>query len=148
MNPKALGESESISMKECWREGVPVIAGNRFGQRDYMKFFPELAASSAKSVARNLSRIQSNPTELASLSTRARGLYQELVLRGEKSRIAWNAIVDAASKSENLNQEFGLEIGSVSHKDKFVVQVDRIRLFTHVTLSKVALYLRKLRKNV
>jgi hypothetical protein len=93
LNPKAIGESENVSMKDCWRQGVPVISGNYFGHRDYMMDFPELIAGSPRKIARVLNRVSKDPTLLLDLRHRCFGRYEELANLGLISRVEWRGLV-------------------------------------------------------
>lgn len=93
LNPKAIGESENVSMKDCWRQGVPVISGNYFGHRDYMADFPELIAGSPRKIARALNRLQNDPELLLDLRHRCLRRYEELANLGLTSRVEWRGLV-------------------------------------------------------
>jgi len=93
LNPKAIGESENVSMKDCWRQGVPVISGNYFGHRDYMMDFPELIAGSPRKIARVLNRVSKDPQLLFELRHRCLERYKGLANLGSLSRVEWRGLV-------------------------------------------------------
>jgi hypothetical protein len=129
LNPRGWGESESVSMKDCWRMGVPVIAGNRFGQRDYMSDFPELHASSPRQIARLLRRYQQGKLSRADLSARALEQYSKLVQRGRLSSDKWTELVSVASQeSPSGLVNCGIPIGNVTYGNKLAVWADSSRM--------------------
>lgn len=95
LNPKAIGESENVSMKDCWRQGVPVISGNYFGHRDYMSDFPELVAGSPRKITRVLNRISKDPQLLLELRHRCFERYKDLANLGLLSRVEWSGLVES-----------------------------------------------------
>ena len=129
LNPRGWGESESVSMKDCWRMGVPVIAGNRFGQRDYMSDFPELHASSPMQIARLLRRYQQGKLSRAALSARAVEQYSKLEQRGRLSSDKWTELVRVASEeSPSVLANCGIPIGNVTYGNKLAVWADSSRM--------------------
>ena len=139
LNPKGWGESESVSMKDCWRMGVPVIAGNRFGQRDYMGDFPELQASSPRQIANLLRRYQRDKTALSELAIRAKEKYASLEMRGHLSAKKWLDLVNQITNAAGGDfSNFGIPIGKVTIRQKFAVWVDYLRITLHLSLIRVA----------
>lgn len=102
LNPKGFGESESVSMKDCWREAVPVVAGNRFGQRDYMRLFPGLASSRPSTIAKIIRDLSQDPKKLASLRFQALDEYQVLFERGVHSGELWRNLAHRVSDGTTL----------------------------------------------
>jgi hypothetical protein len=102
LNPKGFGESESVSMKDCWRQSVPVVAGNRFGQRDYMRLFPDLASSSPRKIAKILLGLSQDPLELERLQAQSRREYELLFERGVESGELWLDLVSRIGNRESL----------------------------------------------
>ena len=105
LNPKAIGESENVSMKDCWRNGVPVISGNYFGHRDYMKDFPELVAGSPRKISNVLKRLQKDPELREQLRQRSLKRYDQLVESGKVSRLGWNQLVADILENETPANE-------------------------------------------
>jgi glycosyltransferase involved in cell wall biosynthesis len=102
LNPKGFGESESVSMKDCWREAVPVVAGNRFGQRDYMRLFPGLAASNPGAIAKIIKDLSEDPSKLESLQAQALHEYQVLFERGVHSGELWRKLAGKVAEGTPL----------------------------------------------
>ena len=92
LNPKGFGESESVSMKDCWRESVPVVAGDRFGQRDYMRLFPTLASSSPRGISKIIKALSEDSSELGALQEQSRVEYGRLYERGLQSGELWKEL--------------------------------------------------------
>lgn len=135
LNPKGWGESESVSMKDCWRMGVPVIAGNRFGQRDYMSDFPELQASSPRQIARVLKRYQRGKLSAVELSNRAMENYSILEQRGHLSAQKWAELVTVVTEKHPTGlTNCGIPIGKISSSQRIAVWVDHLRITVHLTL--------------
>jgi hypothetical protein len=147
LNPKGWGESESVSMKDCWRMGVPVIAGNRFGQRDYMGDFPELQASSPRQIARLLVRYQRGELSKEGLSARAIHNYLTLEQRGRLSALKWAELVSAVIEKRPTGlANCGIPIGKVSNRQRLAVWVDQLRITVHLSLISVLGLIRKVLK--
>lgn len=118
LNPKGFGESESVSMKDCWRESVPVVAGNRFGQRDYMRLFPSLASSSPRKISEIIKVLSEDATTLSALQKQSQVEYQRLYERGVQSGKLWKELVLKIHEGRGLSSagmatsqyKLGLEI--------------------------------------
>jgi hypothetical protein len=110
LNPKAFGESANISLADCWRESTPVIAGNRFGQRDLMGRFPTLAASTPRQIHRKLKHLSQNQNVLDLHQSRSKLFYKDLYLRGLASRKKWYEVIDAAIASPDNLPRLGLDV--------------------------------------
>jgi hypothetical protein len=135
LNPKGWGESESVSMKDCWRMGVPVIAGNRFGQRDYMNDFPELQASSPRQIARLLKRYQRGKISRVDLSNRAMERYSILEQRGRLSEQKWAELVTVVTEKHPTGlANCGIPIGKIRNSQRIAVWIDHFRITVHLTL--------------
>lgn len=136
LNPKGIGESECVSMKDCWREGVPVIAGNRFGQRDHMKFFPELSIGLFQSIPMILSRLDREPELLIELSKKSLIKYQELAQMKAKTISHWNELLFSALSNGDLRiGTYGRQVGKISARDLLDIQIDKLFLQSLLLLS-------------
>ena len=135
LNPLGFGESENVSMKECWRLAIPVIAGNRFGQRDYMKSDRHLRAESAWWVARKLNLLDQNENLREELGGQLSEKYNHLYNRGSNSEKKWLGIVSAAVQGDLAE---GLEL---SHPPTSLpargIHFDRFLLAAHNFLGKL-----------
>jgi hypothetical protein len=144
LNPKGWTESESVSMKDCWRMGVPVIAGNRFGQRDYMSDFPELQASSPRQISRILKRYQRGKLPRTDLTARAIENYSRLEQRGRLSAEKWADLVTLVTEKHGADlTNCGIPIGNVTMRQRLAVWADRSRTIIHLSLVKAHLSLMK-----
>jgi hypothetical protein len=144
LNPKGWTESESVSMKDCWRMGVPVIAGNRFGQRDYMSDFPELQASSPRQISRLLVRYQLGKLRRADLSDRAIENYSRLEQRGRLSAQKWAELVTVVTEKHATDlANCGIPIGKITVVDRIAVWADRSRIIIHLSMAMAHLSLMK-----
>ncbi len=144
LNPKGWTESESVSMKDCWRMGVPVIAGNRFGQRDYMGAFPELQASSPRQISRLLWRYYRGKLRRTDLSARAVENYSRLEQRGRLSAQKWAELVLAVTEKHGTDlANCGIPVGKVTLVERIAVWADRSRIITQLILVKAHLILMK-----
>ena len=144
LNPKGWTESESVSMKDCWRMGVPVIAGNRFGQRDYMSDFPELQASSPKQISRLLGRYDRGKLRRTDLSTRAIENYSRLEQRGRLSAQKWAELVTVVTEKHGTDlANCGIPIGKITLAERLAVWADRSRIIAQLILIKAHLILMK-----
>ena len=144
LNPKGWTESESVSMKDCWRMGVPVIAGNRFGQRDYMSAFPELQASSPKQISRLLGRYHRGKLRRTDLSARALENYSRLEQRGRLSAQKWAELVTVVTGKHGTDlANCGIPIGKITLVERVAVWADRSRIIVQLILVKAHLILMK-----
>jgi hypothetical protein len=143
LNPKAFGESVNISLADCWREGTPVIAGNRFGQRDSMRLTPGLATSSPKRIGHLLRKLNQDRKLLEEYQTLSKSSYEILYLRGEESKARWIELVAEFLDYPKKNRLAGLEIGRFTLSLKVKVAIDRFMVRAQRLASKVLLFLRR-----
>lgn len=136
LNPKGFGEAATISLADCWREGTPVIAGNRFGQRDYMRLFPELAASGPRRISELLAELKNNPESLEKLRTLSRSAYEVLYLRGQESRASWLDLVSRLAENSTLTKLVGLDYGTSTTALKAQVLFDALMVGAQRAASK------------
>jgi hypothetical protein len=135
LNPKGFGESESVSMKDCWRESVPVIAGSRFGQRDYMRFFPTLASSRPRSISRIIMDLSQDQAKLALLQEQSRREYELLFKRGLQSGTLWEDVVAAIAEGKILASS-GMPTTPPSTSLKLQILVEGLQIQLQVLASK------------
>jgi len=124
LNPKGFGESVNISLADCWREGTPVIAGNRFGQRDSMRMIPELSASGPNRIMELLDHLNSNRKLLKNYQALSKAAYETLYHRGLKSREKWVDLVSEVSESPDNVGLAGLDIDELTTSRKAQVLFD------------------------
>jgi hypothetical protein len=136
LNPKGFGESESVSMKDCWRESVPVIAGSRFGQRDYMPLFPTLASSSPRSISRILWDLSLDQTQLAILQAQSRREYELVFERGLRSVKLWEDLVLTIAEGRSLVLS-GMKTTHASTRLRVYIFIEGIQLQLQVLASKI-----------
>lgn len=141
LNPKGFGESESVSMKDCWREAVPVVAGNRFGQRDYMRLFPGLASSSPRAIAKIIKDLSENPVKLESLQTQALHEYQVLFERGVHSGELWRQLAHKVSEGAPL-LDAGLPTTKASPTLRLQIRIEGFQIKLQNLASRVFSLLR------
>jgi len=145
LNPKGFGESESVSMKDCWREAVPVVAGNRFGQRDYMRLFPSLSSSSPAAIAKIVLDLSQDPKKLESLQTQALHEYQLLFERGVHSGELWRNLAQKVSEGASLRHA-GLPTTKASAKLGLQIRFEELQIKSQELASRAILRLRSRRK--
>lgn len=141
LNPKGFGESESVSMKDCWRESVPVIAGCRFGQRDYMRLFPELATSSRREIARIIRDLNEGREVLVVHKNRAFEEYRVLYERGVQSGELWRELCKRISREEPL-LDAGMITAKPSARDKLNILFEGFQVKLQSHASKAVLFTR------
>ncbi len=138
LNPLGLGESENVSMKDCWAVGVPVVAGNKFGQRDYMRLFPELSPSLVKPIHKILLQMDNSPELKRELSLRARNAYLDLVDRGANAAESWVSLINELVSVGRIDpRNFGLSVGKVTARDNFHVLADLTLVLAVTGLGKL-----------
>lgn len=118
LNPRGFGESESVSMKDCWRESVPVVAGNRFGQRDYMPLFPTLASSRPREISRIIKVLSEDSSRLSALQEQSRVEYGRLYERGVRSGELWKELALKISEGKSL-----VDAGLATSKSSVAVRI-------------------------
>jgi hypothetical protein len=99
LNPTGTGEADPGVIKDCWRQGVPVISTLKYGMGDYIRYFPELRATFPSSVSRKLITYYRNPELRARVIGRCSKQSLLLETRTELTRIRWREVVEAASRS-------------------------------------------------
>lgn len=144
LNPKGFGESESVSMKDCWRESVPVIAGFRFGQRDYMRLFPELATSSPRNIARIIRDLRDDGRVLRMYKDRALIQYRVLFERGIQSGELWRELCRKISREEPLLNA-GMTASRPSARDRINISLEGLQVKLQASASKVVSVIRGLK---
>jgi hypothetical protein len=135
LNPKGFGESESVSMKDCWREAVPVVAGNRFGQRDYMRLFPGLASSAPSAIAKIIKDLSHDQKKLESLQAQAIHEYQVLFERGVRSGELWLNLAHKVSDGLSL-LDAGMPTTKASAKLRFQIRIEGLQIKLQEFASK------------
>lgn len=135
LNPLALGESESVAMKDCWRAGVPVIAGNYFGHRDYLCAFPELSIKFWRQIPRRIAKIARDESLRGDLSKRAISEFTRLSQRGNESEKQWIWLVTKVAKRESLE---GVGAKVSNSKQAIAIATDWAMLLAHNVLARAS----------
>lgn len=144
LNPRGFGESESVSMKDCWRESVPVIAGNKFGQRDYMRLFPSLGVSKPRAIAKVIWDLSLDRNKLGRLKDQSRREYQLLFERGMQARELWKELVSSIANGENL-ASLGLAPTPMSITKWLLISFECWQIYIQKMGSKVLSHLQEFR---
>lgn len=112
LNPKGTAEADPTSVKDCLRQGVPVVAGFDYGMRHYLKAFPETRLSSPKDLGKKILNLYSHPDLVRILSDRARDYYSHLYERNAEVEAAWLRLVRAVhSNKQSLRSLKTRDIG-------------------------------------
>jgi hypothetical protein len=146
LNPKAFGESVNISLADCWREGTPVIAGNRFGQRDSMRLTPGLAASSPRRIAHLLGQLNQDPEMLEEYQAMSKSAYEILYARGRESKSRWIELVADLLADPKISEFAGLDIGRSTPSLRLQLFVDGSMVRAQRVASRVLLILARHKK--
>lgn len=141
LNPKGFGESESVSMKDCWRESVPVVAGNRFGQRDYMRLFPTLASSSPRNISRIIKTLSEDSSKLEVLQQQSRLEYQRLYARGVESGNLWRELAFKILEGKSVLNS-GMPTSKPSAALRFLVRFEGLQVEAQQLASKLVAIIR------
>jgi len=142
LNPKGFGESESVSMKDCWRESVPVVAGNRYGQRDYMRLFPNLASSKPRAIAKITRELSHDRIRLATLQNQSRREYQLLFERGIQAGELWKELVSSIAEGKKLGS-LGMAPTPASIKLSLLIRFEGWQIKLQIMGSKALSRLRQ-----
>lgn len=79
LNPTGVTEADPASVKDCFRNGVPVLGGYDFGMVDYLRGLPELQLSRPGDIARQAVSLLRSPGLLEDLSGRVAARWAEIV---------------------------------------------------------------------
>jgi hypothetical protein len=61
LNPTGVSEADPASVKDCLRNGVPVVGGRDFGMAELLESFPELSIRRPRDIAGVVSELQADP---------------------------------------------------------------------------------------
>lgn len=135
LNPLALGESESVAMKDCWRAGVPVISGNYFGHRDYMGAFPELSIKHWRQIPRIIFKIAIDDSLRGAVSKKAVSEFSRLSQRGADSKSQWMELVTRVANRDSLT---GVGVEVSPDREAVSLSLDSSLLLAHNLLARVS----------
>lgn len=137
LNPKAFGESVNISLADCWREGAPVIAGNRFGQRDSMRLMPELSASSPRRISELLFRLKNSPELLEKYQNMSISAYKAIYQRGMDSKERWVDFVSSLDVYPDRLLPAGLDVEKLTASVRAQILFDGLMVRAQRAVSKI-----------
>ncbi len=102
LNPTGNTEAFPASPLECMSCGVPVIASNKLGMYDSMRFFPELSASSPRQIPNLLKKTLASEYLYDELSMRSLSVANYYI--GQKNTILsrWRRLFDLISEETHI----------------------------------------------
>ena len=103
LNPAGIAEADPSSVKDCMRQGVPVVGAFDYGLRSYLRKFPELQIKSPRNTARVVNHLLSRPLLITQLSERIKSFYLGLFDRNSSIVDNWTEILLGVSSSQSFD---------------------------------------------
>jgi hypothetical protein len=95
LNPTGLTEADPASFKDCFRVGVPVLAGFDYGAVDYLASFPELQIHNPRNLSQQAIGLLSDAFLLDALRGKVINEWDRIVERDEIFRLRFAGLVTA-----------------------------------------------------
>ena len=102
LNPTGKSEAFPSSVIECMASGLPVIASNKYGMYDTMKYFPETSIHLKNSFNTILKNIVRNPNKFKYLQLRARMVYEKYLSQNKFVISQWVYLCDDISNGKTI----------------------------------------------
>jgi hypothetical protein len=95
LNPTGVSEADPASVKDCLRNGVPVIGGRDFGMAELLESFSELSIRRPRDIAGVVSELQADPKLRHRLAVRSLEAAHALRVDDRDLVRRWVELIDA-----------------------------------------------------
>jgi glycosyltransferase involved in cell wall biosynthesis len=95
LNPTGVSETDPASVKDCLRNGVPVVGGRDFGMAELLESFPELSIRRPSDIAGVVSELQADPMLRHRLAARSLEAARALQADDRELTRRWVEFIEA-----------------------------------------------------